>query len=69
MQSDVMQVFENVPVQPRDAREASDAFYKQLMGDCLLNYENEVIMTNEAYKENAMPYVVPDNNVRVCALS
>ena len=60
-----MQVFENVPIQPRDAREASDVFYKQYQGDVSLNYENEVILTNEMYGENALPYVVPDNNVLV----
>ena len=59
------QVFENVPIQPRDAREASDCFYKQGQGDVSLNYENEVILTNETYRENALPYVVPDNNVLV----
>lgn len=62
-----MQVFENVPVQPRDAREASDVFYKQNLGDVLLNYENEVRLTNATYGENALPYIVPDNNVRVGA--
>ncbi|CAL8463491.1 g3025 [Coccomyxa elongata] len=59
-------VFERVLVQPRDAREASDVFYKQNTGDVLLNYENEVIFTNLQYGEaDAMPYVVPNNNVRV----
>ena len=61
-------MFENVPIQPRDAREASDVFYKQYQGDVSLNYENEVILTNEMYGENALPYVVPDNNVLVGAL-
>ena len=62
------QVFERVLVQPRDAGEASDVFYKQNTGDVLLNYENEVIFTNLQYGEaDAMPYVVPNNNVRVRA--
>lgn len=61
----VTKVFERVPVQPRDAREASDVFYKQELGDVLLNYENEVRLTNTSYGENALPYIVPDNNVRV----
>ena len=59
------QVFENVPIPPRDAREASDVFYKQGQGDVSLNYENEVILTNETYGDGALPYVVPDNNVLV----
>ena len=60
------QVFERVPVQPRDAREASDVFYKQGTGDVLLNYENEVIFTNRQYPEpERLPYVVPTHNIRV----
>jgi len=62
------QVFENVPIQPRDAREASDVFYKQGQGDVSLNYENEVILTNETYGDGALPYVVPDNNVLVSGI-
>lgn len=41
------QVFGNVVVQPRDAREASDVFYRQRIGDVLLTYENEVVLTNQ----------------------
>ena len=58
-------MFENVPQQPRDAREASDVFYKQKSGDASLNYENEVILTNQMYGENALPYILPENNIRV----
>lgn len=65
-----MQVFHQVPIQPRDAREASDVFYNQRQGDVLLNYENEVFMTNDSYAktkqlEKVLPYVVPQHNVRV----
>ena len=61
-----MQVFERVPVQPRDAREASDVFYKQGTGDVLLNYENEVYFTNKMYGvKDALPYIVPDRNITV----
>eukprot|EP00195_Chlamydomonas_chlamydogama_P009412 CAMPEP_0202890210 /NCGR_PEP_ID=MMETSP1392-20130828/709_1 /ASSEMBLY_ACC=CAM_ASM_000868 /TAXON_ID=225041 /ORGANISM="Chlamydomonas chlamydogama, Strain SAG 11-48b" /LENGTH=428 /DNA_ID=CAMNT_0049573747 /DNA_START=132 /DNA_END=1418 /DNA_ORIENTATION=+ len=61
----VRQVFDNVVVQPRDAREASDVFYKQRVGDVLLTYENEVILTNEVYGDKALPYVIPTENVRI----
>lgn len=61
----VLQVFDRVQIQPRDAREASDVFYKQGQGDALLNYENEVIFTNKTYGDARLPYVSPDNNVRV----
>jgi hypothetical protein len=40
-------VFDNVLIQPRDAREASDVFYRQRLGDVLLTYENEVVLTNQ----------------------
>ena len=67
----VTDVFQQVPVQPRDAREASDAFYKQRVGDCLLTYENEVVATNWMLGRSprtagqVLPYLVPDRNVRV----
>jgi sulfate/thiosulfate transport system substrate-binding protein len=62
----VTAVLRNVPIMPRDAREASDAFYSQDKGDALLNYENEIIATNEAGEvEDPLPYVVPPDNVRV----
>ncbi|PNH05418.1 Sulfate-binding protein [Tetrabaena socialis] len=66
----VTRVFENVVVQPRDAREASDVFYKQKVGDVLLTYENEVILTNEVYGDKALPYLVPSYNIRIeCPLA
>lgn len=117
-------VFRNVSIQPRDAREASDAFYNQgkgerdclvpkrerernkreqrekekkthvfpsappcpsfspapflkkqrhrplkptndAPGDALLNYENEIIATNEAGEVSPLPYVVPPSNIKV----
>ena len=65
----LLQVFHRVPIQPRDAREASDVFYTQGQGDVLLNYENEVIITNASYSEDKkLPYVVPPNNIRVSRL-
>ncbi|WIA17546.1 hypothetical protein OEZ85_014375 [Tetradesmus obliquus] len=62
----ITKVFDNVLVQPRDAREASDVFYRQRLGDVLLTYENEVVLTNQVYgPEKALPYVVPSPNVRI----
>jgi sulfate transport system substrate-binding protein len=55
----VQKVYQNVPILPKDAREASDAFYKQGQGDVLLNYENEVILAKE--KGQTLPYSVPTN--------
>ncbi|MGA9379601.1 MAG: sulfate ABC transporter substrate-binding protein [Phormidium sp.] len=56
-------VFKNVPVLPRDAREASDVFFKQGQGDVLINYENEVILA--ALNGQKLPYVIPDVNISI----
>ncbi|MBE9224488.1 sulfate ABC transporter substrate-binding protein [Phormidium sp. LEGE 05292] len=58
-------VFKNVPVLPRDAREASDVFFKQGQGDVLINYENEVILA--ALNGQKLPYVVPQENISIDA--
>jgi len=56
-------VIKNAPVLPRDAREASDAFFKQKQGDALINYENEVILA--AQNGEKLPYVVPEINISI----
>jgi sulfate transport system substrate-binding protein len=62
----VTKVYQNVPVLPKDAREASDVFYKQKQGDVLLNYENEVILAKQ--KGEIQPYTVPiDYNISIDA--
>jgi sulfate transport system substrate-binding protein len=59
----VTQVYNNVPVMPRDAREATDAFFKQGQGDALINYENEMILAKQ--KGDSLPYIVPDVNISI----
>jgi sulfate/thiosulfate transport system substrate-binding protein len=59
----VTTAFKNVVVQPKDAREATDAFAKQGQGDALLNYENETIFAKERGQQ--LDYVVPDVNVSI----
>lgn len=56
-------VIKNAPVLPRDAREASDAFFKQKQGDALINYENEVILA--AQNGEKLPYIVPEINISI----
>lgn len=56
-------VFKNTPVLPRDAREASDVFFKQGQGDVLINYENEVILA--AQNGEKLPYTIPDVNISI----
>jgi sulfate/thiosulfate-binding protein len=62
----VTKVFRNVPVLPKDAREASDAFYKKGQGDVLLNYENEVILAAQQGK-TSHSYVLPPVNISIDA--
>ena len=59
----VTQVYRNVPILARDAREASDAFFKQEQGDALINYENEIILASQ--KGLTLPYTVPNVNVSI----
>ncbi|MDB9339823.1 MULTISPECIES: sulfate ABC transporter substrate-binding protein [Cyanophyceae] len=59
----VTKVYGNVPVLPRDAREATDAFFVQKQGDALINYENEVILAKQQGQD--LPYVVPDINISI----
>lgn len=62
----ITKVFDRVEVQPRDAREASDVFYKQRRGDALLTYENEAVFTNLMVSPTeTLPCIVPDNNIRI----
>lgn len=56
-------VIKNAPVLPKDAREASDVFFKQGQGDALINYENEMILA--AQQGEKLPYVVPDVNISI----
>lgn len=60
----VTNVYKNVPVLPKDAREASDTFFKQGQGDVLLNYENEVILEG-LQGSNKSFYVVPQVNISI----
>jgi sulfate/thiosulfate transport system substrate-binding protein len=58
------QVFKNVPVLPKDAREATDVFFKQGQGDVLINYENEAILAKQ--KGESLPFIVPtDVNISI----
>jgi sulfate/thiosulfate transport system substrate-binding protein len=59
----VARVYRNVPVLPRDAREATDAFFAQRQGDALINYENEVILAQQQGQN--LPYVVPQINISI----
>ncbi|MDH6061442.1 sulfate ABC transporter substrate-binding protein [Chrysosporum bergii ANA360D] len=59
----VTKVYSNARVLPRDAREATDAFFVQKQGDALINYENEVILAQQQGQN--LPYLVPDINISI----
>lgn len=57
----VSQVAKNVPVWPKDAREATDTFFKRNQGDVLLTYENEVILAAQQGETKAFSVIPPVN--------
>lgn len=60
----VEKVYGNAPVLPKDAREATDVFYKQGQGNVLLNYENEVLLAKQ--QGSKAPYIIPtDYNISI----
>lgn len=60
----VTQVFRNVPVLAKDARELSDIFFKKNQGDVLINYENEVILASQK-GETGFFTVIPQTNISI----
>lgn len=59
----VTKVYTSVPVLTKDAREATDVFFKKNQGDALINYENEIIFA--AQKGQKLPYIIPDVNISI----
>jgi sulfate/thiosulfate-binding protein len=57
------QVYQNVGVLPRDAREATDVFFQKGQGDALINYENEVLLAN--LRGEDLPYVLPSSSISI----
>ncbi|MBE9004826.1 sulfate ABC transporter substrate-binding protein [Fortiea sp. LEGE XX443] len=53
----------NVPLLTKDAREATDAFFKQGQGDALVNYENEIILAEQ--KGEKVNYIIPEVNISI----
>jgi sulfate/thiosulfate transport system substrate-binding protein len=59
----VKKVYSNAPILPKDAREATDIFFKQGQGDALINYENEIILAQQ--KGEKVEYITPDVNISI----
>ncbi|BAZ64058.1 sulfate ABC transporter periplasmic sulfate-binding protein [Calothrix sp. NIES-4105] len=60
----VTQIYtKNVQLLAKDAREATDAFFKQGQGDALINYENELILARQ--KGEKVEAIIPDVNISI----
>ncbi|WP_414512075.1 sulfate ABC transporter substrate-binding protein [Nostoc sp. PCC 9305] len=59
----ISKVYNNAPVLPKTARNASELFFKDGQGDVLLNYEKEMIVSDKNGKK--LPYIVPDLNISI----
>jgi sulfate/thiosulfate transport system substrate-binding protein len=59
----MQQIYQNSVVLAKDAREASDVFFKQGQGDVLLTYENEAILI--AKKGEKLDYLSPPLNISI----
>ena len=59
----LVKVFKNVPILAKDAREATDAFFKQGQGDALINYENEILLASQ--KGQKVTYIIPEVNISI----
>ncbi len=59
----VQKIYQNAIVLAKDAREASDTFFKQGQGDVLITYENEAILIGQ--KGEKLDFVSPSVNVSI----
>lgn len=59
----ISKVYNNAPLLPKTARNASELFFKDGLGDVLLNYENEMILSVQ--NGDKVSYVVPDVNMSI----
>ncbi len=59
----VTKAYKNVPLLTKDAREATDAFFKQGQGDALINYENEIVLAGQ--KGEKVSSIIPDVNISI----
>ncbi|MEH1828368.1 MAG: sulfate ABC transporter substrate-binding protein [Nostoc sp.] len=56
-------VYNNAPLLPKTARNATELFFNDNKGDVLINYENEMILLAKNGKK--ISYVVPDVNISI----
>lgn len=61
----VTQVYRNVAVLAKDARESTDLFLRQNQGDVLINYENEMILSAQNGLAKNTLVIIPDVNISI----
>ena len=61
----VTQVYRNVQVLAKDARESTDLFLRQKQGDVLVNYENEFILAAQEGLAKDSLVVIPEVNISI----
>jgi len=59
----ITKAYKNVPILTKDAREATDVFFKQGQGDALINYENEVLFAQQKGEKGTM--IIPGINISI----
>ncbi len=59
----ISKVYNNAPLLPKTARNASELFFKDGQGDVLLNYEKEMILSAKDGEKSL--YIVPDLNISI----
>ena len=59
----ITKAYKNVPILTKDAREATDVFFKQGQGDALINYENEVLFAQQKGEKGTM--ILPGVNISI----
>ena len=59
----ITKAYKNVPILTKDAREATDVFFKQGQGDALINYENEFLLAQQKGEKGTM--TIPEVNISI----
>jgi sulfate/thiosulfate transport system substrate-binding protein len=62
-EAEMQKIYQNAVVLAKDAREASDTFFKQGQGDVLITYENEAILIGQ--KGETVAYTSPSTNISI----
>jgi sulfate transport system substrate-binding protein len=61
----VTKVYRNVSVLTKDAREATDIFFRRRQGDVLINYENELRLADQEGMAKDTYFLIPQVNISI----